>query len=80
MKRATLWRSFGSKEAELGYCLYAMGCKGPETYNNCPTVKFNNGTSLPHSGRASLHRMQRAGLLGQHDTVLRRVLSCLKEF
>ena len=38
---------FGSKEAELGYCLYLMGCKGPETYNNCPTIKFNNGTSFP---------------------------------
>lgn len=38
---------FGSKEAELGYCLYNMGCKGPETYNNCPTAKFNDGTSFP---------------------------------
>ncbi|WP_041273212.1 hydrogenase small subunit [Desulforapulum autotrophicum] len=38
---------FGSKEAELGYCLYHMGCKGPETYNNCPTAKFNDGTSFP---------------------------------
>lgn len=38
---------FGSKEAEMGYCLYEMGCKGPETYNNCPTAKFNDGTSFP---------------------------------
>ncbi len=38
---------FGSKEAELGYCLYEMGCKGPETYNNCPTAKFNDSTSFP---------------------------------
>ena len=38
---------FGSKEAELGYCLYQMGCKGPQTYNNCPTAKFNDGTSFP---------------------------------
>ncbi|OIP92068.1 MAG: oxidoreductase [Syntrophobacteraceae bacterium CG2_30_61_12] len=38
---------FGSKEARMGYCLYQMGCKGPETYNNCPTVKFNEGTSWP---------------------------------
>ncbi|MFH2061054.1 MAG: hydrogenase small subunit [Pseudomonadota bacterium] len=38
---------FGSKEAEKGYCLYKMGCKGPETYNNCPTIKFNDGTSFP---------------------------------
>ena len=26
---------FGSKEAAMGYCLYKMGCKGPDTYNNC---------------------------------------------
>jgi [NiFe] hydrogenase small subunit len=38
---------FGSKEAALGYCLYKMGCKGPDTYNNCPVVKFNDGTSWP---------------------------------
>lgn len=38
---------FGSKEAELGYCLYQMGCRGPQTYNNCPTAKFNDATSFP---------------------------------
>lgn len=38
---------FGSKEAQMGYCLYKMGCRGPETYNNCPLVKFNDGTSWP---------------------------------
>ena len=38
---------FGSKEAEMGYCLYKMGCRGPETYNNCPTAKFNDSTSFP---------------------------------
>ena len=38
---------FGSKEAEMGYCLYMMGCKGPDTYNNCPNAKFNDGTSFP---------------------------------
>jgi [NiFe] hydrogenase small subunit len=38
---------FGSKEAAMGYCLYKMGCRGPETYNNCPIAKFNDGTSWP---------------------------------
>ena len=38
---------FGSEEAALGYCLYKLGCRGPETYNNCPIVKFNDGTSWP---------------------------------
>ncbi len=38
---------FGSEEAAMGYCLYNMGCKGPDTYNNCPIAKFNDGTSWP---------------------------------
>ena len=38
---------FGSEEAQLGYCLLKMGCRGPETYNNCPVAKFNDGTSWP---------------------------------
>lgn len=38
---------FGSQEAADGYCLYQVGCKGPDTYNNCPLVKFNDGTSWP---------------------------------
>jgi [NiFe] hydrogenase small subunit len=38
---------FGSEEAAMGYCLYKVGCRGPETYNNCPIVKFNDGTSFP---------------------------------
>ena len=38
---------FGSEEAAAGYCLYKMGCRGPETYNNCPIVKYNDGTSWP---------------------------------
>ena len=38
---------FGSEEAANGYCLYQLGCRGPETYNNCPIAKFNDGTSWP---------------------------------
>jgi [NiFe] hydrogenase small subunit len=38
---------FGSKEAAQGFCLYKVGCRGPETYNNCSIVKFNDGTSWP---------------------------------
>lgn len=33
--------SFDSPGAKKGYCLYQMGCKGPYTYNNCPTALFN---------------------------------------
>ena len=33
--------------ARKGWCLYKMGCRGPSTYNSCPTVKWNNGVSFP---------------------------------
>lgn len=38
---------FGSVEAKMEYCLYKVGCRGPETYNNCPLAKYNDGTSWP---------------------------------
>lgn len=28
-------------------CLFEGGCKGKETRNNCPSIKFNDGTSFP---------------------------------
>lgn len=36
---------FGSEEEAKGYCLYPVGCKGPQTYTNCPIVRWNNQTS-----------------------------------
>ncbi len=36
---------FGSKEEELGYCLYPLGCKGPQTKSNCGVVLWNNRRS-----------------------------------
>ncbi len=38
---------WGDAGAQEGYCLYKMGCKGPYTFNNCPTAKYNAGTSWP---------------------------------
>ena len=37
--------NFGSIEEEKGYCLYALGCKGPQTFTNCPVVKSNRHVS-----------------------------------
>ena len=34
-------RQFGDEGHKLGYCLFAMGCKGPETYANCSTLHYN---------------------------------------
>ncbi|CAG35303.1 hydrogenase small subunit [Desulfotalea psychrophila] len=33
---------FGDKFHQMGYCLYKVGCKGPETFANCPTARFND--------------------------------------
>jgi hydrogenase small subunit len=33
---------FGDDGHKQGWCLYKMGCKGPETYNNCPSLEYNN--------------------------------------
>ena len=39
--------AWGDEGAQKGWCLYKMGCKGPEAYANCPTVKFSEGLSWP---------------------------------
>jgi hydrogenase small subunit len=38
---------WGDEGHRLGWCLYKMGCKGPETYHNCPDQRWNGGTSWP---------------------------------
>ena len=36
---------FGSPEEAKGYCLYPLGCRGPQTYANCGVVMWNHGRS-----------------------------------
>ncbi len=33
---------FGDEGHRQGFCLYKLGCKGPETYANCPDIGFND--------------------------------------
>jgi hydrogenase small subunit len=40
-------RKWGDEGHRLGWCLYEMGCKGPQAYQNCPTMKYNERTSWP---------------------------------
>lgn len=40
-------REWGDEGHRKGWCLYEMGCKGPETYKNCPTIRWNEGTNWP---------------------------------
>ena len=39
--------NFDDANAQKGYCLYKVGCRGPMTYNSCGTIKWNNGVSYP---------------------------------
>lgn len=33
---------YGDEGHRRGWCLYKLGCKGPETYNNCPAILFGD--------------------------------------
>jgi hydrogenase small subunit len=39
--------TWGDTAHAKGHCLYKMGCKGPETFHNCPTQKYSEKTSWP---------------------------------
>ena len=39
--------AWGDDGHRTGYCLYKMGCKGPVTFQNCPNVRWNEGTNWP---------------------------------
>ena len=38
---------FDDDAARKGWCLYHMGCKGPETFSPCPIILWNDKTSWP---------------------------------
>lgn len=40
-------REFGDEGHRNGWCLYHLGCKGPETYANCSIIHFNDGAAWP---------------------------------
>ncbi len=39
--------NFGDDGAKDGWCLYKQGCKGPYTFNNCSTERFNQHVNWP---------------------------------
>ncbi len=38
---------FDDDAAREGWCLYHVGCKGPETFSPCPIFQWNDATSWP---------------------------------
>ncbi len=41
---------FGDQASQDKWCLYKVGCKGPQTYHNCAWVEYNDSTSWPIKG------------------------------
>jgi hydrogenase small subunit len=39
--------TFDDEAARKGWCLYKMGCKGPETYSPCPLINWNGTNKWP---------------------------------
>ncbi len=39
--------AWGDEAHRHGQCLYKLGCKGPATSQNCPVVRWNEGTNWP---------------------------------
>ena len=39
--------NFDDVGSKAGWCLYKMGCRGPETYNSCGNMRWWNGLSYP---------------------------------
>jgi hydrogenase small subunit len=40
-------QAWGDEGAQKGWCLYRVGCKGPQTFANCASVGFDGGMSWP---------------------------------
>jgi len=38
---------WGDQGHRNGWCLFKMGCKGPQTRHNCPSVRWNSRTNWP---------------------------------
>jgi hydrogenase small subunit len=38
-------QAWGDEGAQKGWCLYKMGCKGPQSFANCPTARYGEGVS-----------------------------------
>ncbi len=45
--RGEFVRAWGDMGHRQGWCLYQMGCKGPKSSHNCPSVRYNDGTNWP---------------------------------
>jgi hydrogenase small subunit len=69
--------SWGDEGAQKGWCLYKMGCKGPEAFANCPTVRFGEETSWPVRAGHGCVGCTMPGFLDSMGPIYRRLPSPL---
>ena len=52
---------FDDDASKSGWCLYKVGCRGPQTYNSCGNLRWWNGLSYPiQSGHGCIGSLKRA--------------------
>ena len=76
--------SYDDAGAKAGWCLYKLGCRGPETYSSCGNIRWFEGLSYPiQSGAACIgcanatfwddgslsERLPKYGKLGNADKI-----------
>jgi hydrogenase small subunit len=48
-------QAWGDEGAQKGWCLYKMGCKGPQSFANCATARYAEQVSWPvHAGHGCI--------------------------
>ncbi len=62
---------WGDQGHRLGWCLRKMGCRGPETQHNCPSVRWNDGTSWPIGAGHGCIGCARSGFWDRHSPFYR---------
>ena len=69
---------FGDAGHRQGWCLYKLGCKGPETYANCPAILFGDvgaGAWPVGTGHPCFGCTEQGRRLHQADPLLANVLT-----
>jgi len=72
-------KEWGDAGAKKGYCLFEMGCKGPYANVNCPTMKFNKGTSWPVQAGHGCMGCVEVGFFDKYATERKIVTNSIEE-
>ena len=60
---------FDDDASKAGWCLYKVGCRGPQTYNSCGNLRWWNGLSYPiQSGHGCIGCSEKASGITMYST------------